>query len=156
MHIVGGGRCCFSQTFDLRVKCSISAADAERFCICVPHQVVSMAVLIILDHSDSQHLSIDTRNENFHLLNIYHSQKPEALAVLPFLLFTRTLSDLSRGWLLSCPKLQKILSFFSDSSWKQAQQYVLFPLKRALAGWPLDLRVAGRGSQSSFLAFSTR
>lgn len=115
-HAHCGTRSCFSQTFGLHLKCSISAADAEHFCSCVSRQIVSMAVLIILDHSDSQHLPIDIRNENFHLLNIRHSPKPEALAVLPFLLFTRTLNELSRGWLLSCPKLQRSLSFFSDSS----------------------------------------
>ena len=46
-----GEHCCFSQTFHLHVKCSVSAADAERCCICVPHQAVSMTVLIVLDHS---------------------------------------------------------------------------------------------------------
>lgn len=151
-----GTHCCFSQTSDLHVKCSISAADAEHFCICVPHQIVSMAVLIILDRSDSQHLSIDIRNGNSHLLDIHHSQKPKALAVLSFLRFTRTLNELSRSWLLSCPKLRRILTFFSGASWNLAQQYVLFPFKQAFAGWTLNLRVTGRSSESRFLAISTQ
>lgn len=57
-----GTCCCFSQTFDLCVKCSVSAADTGCFYVCVPRQIVSVAVVIVSDHPDSQHSSVDIRS----------------------------------------------------------------------------------------------